>query len=86
MDLLKIKFTESSGEPYYFSEYVYDKGLLEMNRKPFEVKINRVSDNKYMGKWNYLIILNNFKNKTWRILTDKEIEKHEAINKQYRSH
>lgn len=67
-----IKFTDSSGAPYYISDIIYDRCLLLVDKKTIDCKINRVSDNKYMGKWSRTSVLTNLNKKIWILLNDME--------------
>lgn len=62
------KLTDTTKTPYYVSGFTYDRGLLDIRKKIDKCKISRISDNKYMGDFDYKNVLRNLNDGSWQTL------------------
>ena len=63
-----LKLTDGNKSDKYYIKTILIGGKLLEIKKPYKCKIHRISDDEYMGEWNYINVLNYLQNGSWTLL------------------
>ena len=63
-----LKLTDGNKTGKYYIKKILNGGKLLEIKKPYKCQIHRISDDKYMGEWNYVDVLEHLRDGGWTLL------------------